>query len=103
MNGATFRATRERLGLTTRWVSEELDVRERTVHRWESGASPIPEGVVDALDSWEELHDWHVEQAGDPVVVPFKGEHDGYPASWWRAIAAEARREQGSGIEYEGA
>lgn len=103
MNGATFRATRERLGLTTRWVSEELEVRERTVHRWESEASPIPEGVVDAMIEWEELHDDLVEQAGDPVVVPFKGVHDGFPASWWRAIAAEARREQGSGIEYEGA
>ena len=101
MNGATFRATRERLGLTTRWIADELDVNERSVHRWENGQSPIPEGVVGALEEWGALHDQYVTEARDPVVVPRTGHRGGFPAAWWRAVAAEAHREHGAGIDYE--
>lgn len=102
MNGATFKAVRERLGLTTRWVADELGVAERSVHRWEADTSPIPDGVVEALESWETLHVNRVAAADDVVVIPRTGERDGLPASWWRSVAAEARREHGSEIDYEG-
>ena len=46
MSGAELRCLREWLGLTTRWLADHLDVAERSVHRWESGAYPVPAGVA---------------------------------------------------------
>lgn len=42
ITAAEFKTTRESLGLTLRWVSEQIGVKIRTVQYWETGAWCIP-------------------------------------------------------------
>lgn len=96
LTDAEFRIAREDLGLTAEWVAEQLGVALRTVRRWESGHSPVPEGVADRMGEWTDYAEGQVgEWAGrlpdvpEPVlVIPRDGERDRWPAGWWRALAA---------------
>ncbi|QAY69970.1 helix-turn-helix domain-containing protein [Xylanimonas protaetiae] len=102
MTGAALRCTRERLGLTTRWLADHLDVAERSVHRWESGEWPVPDGVRLAVELLTARHDVLVEALladvdalPDPLLVTYRTDADadaigtpdvaGYPAAWHRA------------------
>lgn len=96
LTDAEFRIAREDLGLTAEWVAERLGVALRTVRRWEAGHTPIPGGVADQVGGWTDVAD---EQAAawvarlvdvpEPVlVIPRTGDRDGWPAGWWRALAA---------------
>lgn len=96
LTDAEFRIARESLGLTSEWVAARLGVAERTVRRWEAGTSPVPTGVADQLGAWVDAADDQAEawaarllDEPDPVlVIPREGERDGWPAGWWRALAA---------------
>jgi len=98
VTAADFRAARERYGLTVQWLADTLRVRQRTVHRWEAGHTPIPDGVADELAAWHaayldavtEYND-HAE-AGGPVLVPRLDADsvDNFPAAFHRAAALEA-------------
>lgn len=109
MTGATLRCTRERMGLTTRWLSIHLKVAERTVHRWEADVQTVPDGIrTQVLDLVEKHAALIAELRGslaalraenDPVMAPllitYRTDNDvdavgapdaaGYPASWHRA------------------
>lgn len=116
MSAAEFRVVRESLGLTTRWVAEFLEVAERTVHRWEGGQSPIPDGVrrtmryvegntADAVAAKTETCRVNPTR---PLLTyrtdaEYWAEHPtrSYPASWHRALAARVAREiPGLAIDY---
>lgn len=100
-SGATLRTTREYLGLPVRWLARHLDVRERTVARWEDDRAPVPAFVLDALDELvrrtelveDDLDDAH---SGDAVLWTYRTDADyraddpdsTWPASWHRAITA---------------
>lgn len=49
MNGSAFRAFRTQLGLEVGQLADHLDVDPRTVRRWETGTSPVPEKAADAM------------------------------------------------------
>lgn len=96
LTDAELRVAREDLGLTAEWLADRLGVTLRTIRRWEHGHSPIPEGVADEMTALTEAADvqvdgWVVEllDVPEPVLaIPREGERDGWPASWWRALAA---------------
>lgn len=108
MSAAELRVVREHLGLTTRWVAARLDVQERTVHRWESGESPIPDGVRMQVEAWKDdtaqsatVGVAALLDARDPVVVTYRTDIDylahepagGWCASWHRAVVARVAQE----------
>lgn len=96
LTDAEFRIAREDLGLTAEWIADRLGVALRTVRRWEAGHSPVPAGVADQLGAWTDAADEQIEawaarllDVPEPVlVIPREGERDGWPAGWWRSLAA---------------
>lgn len=96
LTDAEFRIAREDLGLTMEHVAARLGVAERTVRRWEAGTSRIPAGVAEQVGDLTDQADAQVDawatrllDVAEPVlVIPREGERDGWPASWWRALAA---------------
>lgn len=111
MTPAEMKVVREYLGLTTLWLAEHLVVAERTIHRWEAGASRIPDGVRTRIEALETAAAEtvtatveHYEHIRDPTEVPlltyrtdddYRTHHPEvtYPASWHRAIAARVANE----------
>lgn len=102
LTGAALRCTRERLGLTTRWLADHLAVAERSVHRWESAEWPVPDGVRDAVRALEARHAELIDALRvdlrtlpEPALVTYRTDADaaavgapdaaGFPASWHRA------------------
>lgn len=118
MTGAELKVVREWLGLTTRWLADHLDVAERTVHRWEMGVSPIPEGVRVEVEKLEartaEIVSAAVDacnDARDPALLTYRTDEDyhahhpeqPWPASWHRALVARVAHEvPGLVIDYWG-
>lgn len=116
MSAAEMRVVREFLGLTTLWLSEKLGVAERTIHRWESGVSPIPEGVRLTLEKLEvdtaQIVSTSIDAFNDlstPRALTYRTDADyrehhpeaAYPASWHRAtIARVAQEVPGLEIQY---
>ncbi|QAY63864.1 transcriptional regulator [Xylanimonas allomyrinae] len=105
MTGAALRCTRERLGLTTRWLADHLDVNERSLHRWEAGVRRVPRGVCAEIERLQTCHDELVQRLdgalsamSEPRLVTWRTDADvssaggpeaGYPASWHRAAVAQ--------------
>lgn len=106
VTAADFRAARERYGLTVQWLADTLRVRQRTVHRWEAGHTPIPDGVADELAAWHAAWLDTVDRFAESIaidcaetesnaavlIVPRLDRHslDDYPAAFHRAAALEA-------------
>lgn len=115
MSPAELRLARERLGLTLEWLARRLDVHDRTVRKWETGISPVPDGArldVEVLlaqataavqSTVAELTDHEVAGTGPgqfppvPVLMTYRSdgdyaEHDPseeWPcAGWHRAVTA---------------
>lgn len=101
---AEFKANRERMGLSTRWLATRWNTQEQSVQRWERHRQPPPEFVEDLLDLVD-LFDAQVvtylTSAHHQYVVPRVSVVDGYPAPWWRAAALEASRHTGAAITYD--
>lgn len=108
MTAAAFKVARESLGVTTAWTAQRMHVQERTVHRWEAGVSPVPEGVRIEMDYLDMLTDDAVAELvrrldGQPerTFVTYRTDTDyrraepeqPWPASWHRAVAARVARE----------
>lgn len=108
MTGAELRVVREWLGLTTRWLADHLDVAERSIHRWESGERPIPDGVRLAVERLEQATSEIVEaavtacnDAPDPGLITYRSDGEyaehhpeqPWPASWHRAVVARVAHE----------
>lgn len=102
MTAAKFKVTREFLGLTTKWLAGALGVQERTVQRWDSGATPVPGWVQYRLQKMSEQTDAVVEAAveqaernGGPYIT-YRTDSEyrsadpsvEWPASWHRAVGA---------------
>lgn len=115
MTAAAMKVAREYLGLTTAWIAGRMHVQERTVHRWEAGVSPIPEGVRIEMDYLQILADDEVDtltqellDQPDPALVTYRTDADyrradpdsPWLASWHRAVAARVAREV-SGLEID--
>ena len=116
MSGAELRCLRERLGLTTRWLAEHLDVAERSVHRWEAGVQRVPDGVAAEVWRMDRVARGELAVMGDhldhrsflvtsrsgslmvvhPSVITYRSDEDyrahhpeqDWPASWHRALCA---------------
>lgn len=108
MTAAELRVVREWLGLPAPWLAAHLQVAERAVSRWESGASVVPDGVRLEVERLERVTAEHVdtavraaEDARDPELLTyrtdadFRAHHAGqlWPASWHRAVCARVAHE----------
>ena len=96
LTAAEFRIAREDLGLTAEWLAARLGVQLRTVRRWEHGDRAVSAAVADEVGALTDYADEQIEawvarllDVPEPVlVIPESGERDGWPAGWWRALAA---------------
>ena len=52
MTPAKYRQAVKQLGLSMTALARKLHVQRRTVHRWASGESPVPEMLALLLESW---------------------------------------------------
>lgn len=104
LTGLEFAALRHLLGLTFEDLSRLLDVGEKTLRKWESGAAPIPEGVGIELQSLKLMHDLRVREyedyARNEVEVLIDRNRSEYadnemPRNWY--VAALARVAGGDG------
>lgn len=93
MSAAEFKMVREAWGWTLDAIAEYLTVDPRTVRRWESGASRVPEGVREGMELLEHHLNATVEDLAtrlrDSAVVVLEipaGDAGGLPAACWRAI-----------------
>ena len=103
MTGGEFRMVREHLGLTAEWVAQRLGVHLRTVRRWEHGHSPIPDGVREQMEAWEDDAARAVTRyvdalmdAPEPAVVLARDDEGGlpeWPARWQRHVVARVAQE----------
>ena len=117
MTAAEFRITREYLGLTTAWLADRLDVRERTVHRWEAGESPIPVRVGEDIEAIAaetaglvgRLIDDCADTPDRGALLTYRTDADYrahypesmFPASWHRAVVARVRAQvPGLAVDY---
>ncbi|HET7355543.1 MAG TPA: hypothetical protein VFJ09_02600 [Nocardioidaceae bacterium] len=111
MSPAELRMVRDYLGLTGEWLAGQLGVQLRTIRRWEHGQSPVPEGVREQMELLEGIAAEIVgglverlEDAADMVLTIPDGPADGYPAGWWRMVAARVAQEvPGLYVRYDGA
>jgi len=114
MNGAEFQAIRERCGLTQHWLADRHSVDTRTVRRWCSDTTRVPDPV--ALDL-EELHAELLDLADEAAAVVTDGaelvayrtdaelwaalpELEGYPVQYHRAMLVLVMDATGSSIRY---
>ncbi|MEU7631680.1 hypothetical protein AB0C34_17080 [Nocardia sp. NPDC049220] len=102
VTGAEFKVIRETLGLTTRWLADHLQRPERTVQRWDSGATPVPEWVREQMSQLQTLTAEHVRAGAAACTgrapriwtyrtdTEFRHHHPevDWPASWHRAVVA---------------
>lgn len=109
MTDAELRVVREHLGLAAEDVALLLGVALRTVRRWEAGDSPVPEGVREEVERWEQStaaqvgqHVEAVSAMSDPAVVTYRSDGDywraqpqmePWPARWHRAMVARVAHE----------
>ena len=101
MTAAEFRMSRERWGLSAEWLADRLGVALKTVQRWENGHRPIPEGVAREMDMTTTAMELGAADsvaeflltAEDPVLmIPRTGTLFGFPASWYRALVDQVRK-----------
>lgn len=96
MSGLEFAAWRHLLGLTFEETAYILQVNPRTVRRWESGATPIPYGVIDQIHVLYEEHSGLANKlAGTEEIISISYAREGYgledrPRSWYVAALARA-------------
>lgn len=107
MTCAEFKATRERLGLTSHNLANILDVNQSTITTWEAGISPIPDHRARQLSLLAQRFDDQVEtrrdEPGDVLFVPrndSERKDTSTPARWQRQVALAAARESGKRIMY---
>lgn len=100
MSSAELRMVRDFLGLTGEWLAGQLGVQLRTIRRWEHGQSPVPDGVREQVELLEGIAAETVgalvemcEAASDVALSIPDGPADGYPAGWWRMVAARVAHE----------
>lgn len=105
MTPAQFKAIREHLGLTTRWLAERWDVQETTIQRWERNRT-IPSRLAADLMGLSRHFDEQIaalRRGGASVVdVPRRDANspDAMPAAWHRAIALAATVGTGARIDW---
>lgn len=100
MSDAELRMVRDFLGLSAEWLAGHLGVALRTVRRWESGHSLIPDGVRVQVEELEAVAAGQVgavvdalADSPDAVLTLVLGGAGGFPDSWWRMVAARVAQE----------
>jgi len=100
LTGAEFRHRRETFGLSAEWLADRLGVALKTVQRWANGHRPIPEGVANELDvistaiaegAARPYAEYMITVEDAVMMIPRTGTYLGFPASWYRALAATVR------------
>ncbi len=107
MTAAEFKASREYLGLSTKWIADHLVVGERRLLRMEAGQESIPQVIIELMDEihaetkqlFEQLSATYRRQvkaaSGAPVLLPTylndkasKAAGQKFPSRWHRHVAA---------------
>ena len=109
MTPAEFKARREALGLSTRWLAERWGVSHLSVQRWERNRA-IPAELARDFEAIEDQADatvaLGVEREDGSIGIPRTDAQsmDGYPAAYHRAVALRIARETGAELvfRYEG-
>lgn len=111
MTSAEFQCAREYLGLPATWVAEQLDVDRRSVYRWESGKTALPDLADDMMRQWlartEQAVGKVTVQVMQSSAVPLEATPDigfeymgkeGFPSSWQRMLCSRVAERTGRAI-----
>ncbi len=108
MTDAELRCVREWLGVSAEWLAAHLGVEDRTVLRWESGTTPIPDGVRRRIGRLAQLTTESVDaltkmlaDRANPRVSVYRSDADYHaaspgavmPASWHRMVVVRTANE----------
>ena len=109
MSAAEFVCQRELLGLPINWLARNLGVTVRTVYRWESGASPVPEWAAERMrlyinNTENVIGKVAVKVMQDPAIPFLVTYREDWgtemPASWHRLVMARVAERTGYPIEW---
>lgn len=109
LTNAELVAARRELGVSGPWLARYLDASDRTVRRWESGQTPLPQDVCEVVlellaEARERVEQTAAAVIADPSVTYLKVPRDdgqlvelgpdvpqwGYPASWYQQVFTRA-------------
>lgn len=95
MTPAEFKALREHLGLTTRWLAHRWKIQETTIQRWERNRTvpaPLAADLADLADQFAAQVTTLRRSRHRDLPVPRRDTDspDTMPATWHRAIALTA-------------
>ena len=111
MNTATWKCSREYLGLTHAWIADQLGKNEKYVSSWdEPRRKSVPDYAAafmrEQLDVAAQLVGamtvkWHEQKGDSPIAVPAgAGMAGGMPASYHRRIASRVAERINVDIDY---
>ena len=100
MTSVEFRIAREALGLTGEALAELLGVTDRSIRKWENGASRVPAGVVQELGVLQDSF----ERTVSALVAEVAGVEDAVlevvaPGGWSRMIAGRVAVATGARVK----
>jgi hypothetical protein len=109
MTPAEFKASRESMGLSTKWLADRWQVSEYSVQRWERNKT-LPVTLMHDFQGIEVDFRQRIEAArgaaGEEtaLIVPRTGREAplDHPAQWFRMIAQRVHEETGAMILYYG-
>ena len=114
MTGAEFRALRESLALSSKWLADRWNITERTVLRWEYDQSPVRDWAAAKLraiaaEADEETDRLTTERqhGKNPIIWTYRTDAElhadrdlTYPAAWHRAAAYRAAAQIHARLDY---
>lgn len=99
MTGAELRSLIVTLGLNPLSLARLIGYDPRGIRRMTSGITPVTPKIIADVDRLIEQSDAHLRtmqaatERGIPIIIPHvDGEHDGYPGTWWHAVAGRLLR-----------
>lgn len=85
---AEIAATRRLIGLSPEQLAAIMNIGDRSVRRWETGAKIISDSAANALLDLRQEHDEDTKALATAEHIEIPAGTDLKPSSWWLAAAA---------------
>lgn len=85
---AEIAATRRLIGLSPAQLALIMNIRERSLRRWENGTTIISDSAANALLDLRNEHDEDTKELAASESIEIPAGDDTKPSTWWLAVAA---------------